>query len=203
MQRHGQVAVALALLLAAPAARAVPIVSVDADPGLPGVQDTRSVVEGERFDVDVVISGIEAGAALHAYELDLDFDPALLAAVALVDTAFLGASTFTLESDLLAPDFNFAQTIVGQAGVVADGVLLTLRFDATHAGESLLDLNDVLLSAPRGVPIALAGIADARIVVRPVPEPRGTRLFLAGSALVALALTRLQRRPGRKKIASR
>lgn len=190
---------AVALLAAAPAARAVPIVSVDADPTIAGIQTTRTVAKGEVFDVDIVISGIEASAPLHAYELDLDFDPAILASVALTDSGFLGTSTFTLESDLLAPDVNFAQTIVGQDGVVDDGVLLTLRLAAVEVGESALDLNDVLLSAPRGVPIEVAGVFDARIVVSaPVPEARSLVQFLAGFAVVATALAR-----GRKKISAR
>jgi hypothetical protein len=181
---------AAAVVIGASTASAVPIVSVDADPVTPGIQDTRTVAAGEIFDVDVVIAGIEESAALHAYELDVAYDPAVLTGLALVDAGFLGSSTFTLESDILPPDFNFAQTIVGQTGVVADGVLLTLRFQAGHSGESLLDLNDVLLSAPRGVPIALAGVADARIVVEPIPEPHAVALFLGGFAVVAAGLAR-------------
>lgn len=190
MQLLARVIVVAGVALLADSARAIPIVSVDADPTAPGIQDTRTVTQGESFDVDIVISGIEASAALHAYELDVAYDPAILTGLALVDSGFLGASSFTLESDVAPPDFNFAQTIVGQTGVVADGVLLTLRFSADRVGESLLDLNDVLLSAPRGVPIALAGTADARIRVEPIPEPQAVALFLGGFAVVAFGLTR-------------
>ena len=50
-------------------ASAVPIVSVDTDPGMPGVQGSSTVLVPSTFDVDIVISGVDVeswGAAIFA-----------------------------------------------------------------------------------------------------------------------------------------
>lgn len=53
----GCLAVALLLLMRIPAASAVPIVSIDMDPGTAGIQNSLSVLLGNFFDVSVVITG--------------------------------------------------------------------------------------------------------------------------------------------------
>ena len=63
------------LALASAGALAAPIVSVDADPGTAGIQSSVTVLQGTSFQVDIVISGVDAAMPLNAFDFDLFFDP--------------------------------------------------------------------------------------------------------------------------------
>ena len=179
----------LLLLVWATPSLGLPVVVVDMDPSTPGIQDTLAAALGITVAVDVVVLGVEAGAPLNAFEFDLDFSSAILTPVSVVGGGFLLDPTVVAQLVLGAVSVEFAEATVGSGSVTGDGVLATVTFDTVGLGTSPLDLNDVILSAPFGVPIATAGVTDGEIVV---PEP--STLVLVGVGLTAAVATRRRAR---------
>lgn len=180
-------------------AKAVPIVSVDTDPSTAGVQTSLEVNPGDMFSVDIVISGVEASSTLNAFELDLGFDPAILMATGVVDGGFLLAPSIVVQIDLTPPEVMFAEATLLPIGAVGSGVLASIGFTALTAGVSLLGLNDVVLSAPFGVPIAVDAVNDGSVTVRSAQEPSTVALFVVGLLTLAGIRRRDRRCPrGRK-----
>jgi hypothetical protein len=182
--------VALAILVA-PAAFALPTVSV----GSP-----VSVEAGSSFSVDILISGVEAGSPLNAFEFDLLFDGSVLSATSVSDGGFLLAPVFQLQNSVGAVRVEFAEVTLLPSGASGAGVLATIGFDALLPGVSVLDLTNVVLSAPFGIQIATAAVLDGSVsVLTPgtpgsvVPEPSAMALWALGFSVVGL---RLRRRRG-------
>lgn len=156
---------------------ASPILFVDLEPSVAGIQDMLSLPVGASFTADVVIENVDD---LQAFELDLDFGTNL-SAIGVLGGDFLVAPVLNVESDVMPPDINFAETNLLGFGASGSGVLLSAKFEALSPGSSTLVLNDVLLSQPFGIPIPVAGTQDARVVVIPesrVPEPSTPLLLL-------------------------
>lgn len=164
-------------------APAVPVVSVDMNPGVAGVQTTFSVPRGHQLTVHIVVSQIDASSPLNGFTFDLVYTPAILNPTGVSDGGFLLPTVFVSEMDLLAPDVNFTETTLGPGGAYGDGILAAITFDAVETGFSLLSLNDVQLSAPGGAEIPLGQINVGGAIV--IPEPGG--LTLVGTGLAALA----------------
>lgn len=175
----------LSAILAVAPSYAAPIISVDVDPTMPGIQSSIDVFEGAVFDAWVMISGVEAVAPLNAFEIALSYGGTVLGAQSAVDGGFLLAPSLVLSSDLAAPDVNFAVTTLLPTGAVGDGVLAAVTFEALMAGTALLELTQVDLSAPFGVPIAVGAIADAGVNVQQAPVPGTIVLMLAGVAALS------------------
>jgi hypothetical protein len=98
-----------ALLAAAPV-HALPIVAIDLDPAAPGIQSTATLAIGATLEAHLVVLGVEAAAPLNAFELDVEFDGAVLAAL-LADS---------VGSFLVAPVSEFQNTIgAGAVGLAA------------------------------------------------------------------------------------
>jgi len=172
-----------ALLLLSTTAQALPIisptVSIDADPNTAGVQSSITVHHGDTFDVDVWISDVDASTPLNGFEFDLFFDAAHLSAVSVVDGGFLAAPVFTFQNTIGAVSVEFAEVTLGPGGASGSGALATISFLVQGPqGASALDLQNVVLSASFGVPIATAAIVDGAVGV--VPEPTGAVLFAVG-----------------------
>jgi hypothetical protein len=162
-------------------------VAVDADPATPGRQSSRQVGPGIAFEVAILISAVED---LHGFEFDLHFDGLGLTAISALDGGALGPTAMTLEQDLLPPEVGLTVLRVGGVGADLgdDSVLAVVGFHAGLVpGLYALDLNDVLLAAPGGAPIAIEALLDAAVNV--VPEP-GVGL-LVGLGLLALARRRM------------
>ncbi len=166
---------------------AAPVVSVDVDPFTFGIQSELQLVVGMPLTVDIVISGVDFGSPLNAFAFDLDFPPLLLDPSGVVDGGFLLPSVLPIESELTAPDVNFSATTLGPLGAVCNGILATISFDTIGVGTGTLDLNDVLLSAPFGVPIIPLSINDAMVTTMATAVPLPPTLFLFASGIGVLA----------------
>lgn len=147
---------------------AAPILSIDANSLVGGIQTSLITNVGENFTVDINITGVEIFSPLNAFEFDLDFNSTVLVATNIVSGNFLpfGFGIFPpliVESDIAAPDVNYAEAVIGSAALAGSGILVSITFDVIGAGLSNLILNDIILSAPFGVAISLGGITDATI----------------------------------------
>jgi hypothetical protein len=192
---------ALLVALSAAPALAVPLVAVDTDPLAPGVQASRTVEIGESFDIDIVISGVEASRPLHTFELDLLFSDAVLSALSVVAGGFLAEPSSVLAADVTPPDVTLLAATLGSGVASGDGVLGSIRFEAAAPGTSGLLFAEVKLATsflyfdpdldvPLGIERTLQG---GSITVRepssePIPEPRAALLFGLGCACVAGSL---------------
>lgn len=179
-----------ALLFTASTVLASPVVSVDVDPSTAGIQSVLDVQNGDSFFVDIVISGVEASEPLNGFQFNLGFDPAVLTAISITDGGFLLEPVFPVfESiDNGAGDVLFALVTLGPVGASGDGILASLGFSASAAGTSILDLNNVLLSAPFGAPVQVEQVDDGNVNVAVdgfVSEPHTMAVLALG--LVGLA----------------
>jgi hypothetical protein len=174
----GACALALALLFPAHAA---PVLEMSAATSLTGVDLTVSA----RDIVD-----------LYAYQFTLNFDPALLTALAGTEGSFLpnGGSTFFYPGDIdnIAGSITLAlSTLVGPVdGVDGSGDLATFSFGVHQGGFANFRLSDVFLLDSTGAVIPV----DIGDLVAVVPEPAS--LWLVATGLFAL----LGRRPIRPRI---
>jgi len=116
---------------------------------------TSAVTQGDTFTVDIAITG---AADLVAYQFDLTFDPAVLAATDVTMGPFLtsggGSSIFVPGDFTTTPGVisGTAETLVGGTtpGVSGGGVLAHISFSAIAAGTSALTLsNDFFLKLLR------------------------------------------------------
>ena len=182
------VAFVLAISTSASATASAPIVSVDADPGTAGIQATTVVAPGSSFSIDIVIEYVDPVAPLNAFELDLFFDPSVLSATSAVDGGFLLDPTFVVQNSIGVMSVEFAEVTLLPFGASGSGVLVTITFDAIGGGTSVLDLQNVILSAPFGVEILTEAINDGAVSV--VPEPSSALLFSVGMLVVGGKLRR-------------
>jgi hypothetical protein len=178
------IAVVIAMMLPIPVA-GVPMVSIDMDPTLAGVQTAVTVDLGDSFSVDVVAEGILPSSPLNAFEFDLLYGGAILGATLLADGGFLLPPSLVIQSELGPPEVGFAALTLAPIGASGSGVLASISFIALGLGSIALTLNDVLLSAPFGLEIAGVVLNGASVRVQgasPVPEPALLSLLLVGVA---------------------
>lgn len=188
-------------------ALAVPLVSVDTDPGAGATQAATDVALGASFDVDILIEDV---ADLNGFQFTLAYDPSVLMAVDVMDGGFLTQPVIVFDQTLGSLSVSFSE--ISQLGATSSGagVLARLSFEALALGTSSLDLivsgdatQTLILSGAFGVPICgdpggtACLVADGSIRVlatepgpAPIPEPHAALLFATGAALVALQLRR-------------
>lgn len=191
---------ALGLLLAATSAsQAAPILSVDMDPTIAGLQSTRTVVQGDMFDVDIIIDGVEAAAPLNAFQLTLSGDMSLISANSVVLGSFLLAPSITVINSVVGASATIGGATLLPAGATGDGILATVSFTADAIGITSLELSSVTLSAPFGVPIGVEGLVSGRLTIESDPSllsapPALSVILLGGLAtLVGARRRRAQR----------
>jgi len=186
----GPVVVAtLAALLAAGPAHAV---------GLGFAPSSQTVAVGDAVSVDVVISGLGAGLApsLGAFDLDVTFDPLLLAPTGVTFGLFLGDPALgdALAAFVLAPgvvdlaEVSFLAPADLDALQPAAFTLATLTFATLAAGTSPLAFAQAVLDDAFAVRLATdtAGGSITALAASPVPLPATLLLLAAGAAVLAL-----------------
>jgi hypothetical protein len=190
------------------AALAVPVVSIDTDPGAVGAQPASTVELGSTLEVDILIDDV---TDLNGFQLTLAYDPLVLTALDVTDGGFLPDPVFVLDQTVGAMTVSFAEVSGFGLTSSGSGVLATLGFEASALGTSALDLivsadptRTLILTAPFGQPICgvpgapACGLANGAISVveagpppgAPVPEPTGAALFAAGALIVGLRVRR-------------
>ncbi|MGH0035965.1 MAG: hypothetical protein ACQGVK_13140 [Myxococcota bacterium] len=186
--------------LAAGAAAAAPIVSIDLDPSTPGIQDTASVWLLDSVSVDIVIGDVDPAMPLFGDQFDVDFDAGVLTATSVAGGGFLNEPLFPIQADLAGGRVEFAEITLGPVGSAGSGVLGRIEFDAVGLGTTSLQLGELILAGEFGVEIAPGSMAGARLTVSertggqpPVPEPGAALVFASGLAVVG---TLARRRSG-------
>jgi hypothetical protein len=179
-------------------------ISIDFDP------IDSNVLVGDAFDVDVVVSGLEASGLdeiVSAYDLFIGYDDAVVSATAvsfgtyLDDMLFPG---FTLQAEDLqtAGQINISETSLLTDDFLAlqqpdSFTLATLSFTALSAGISdlLFDLhpllginNDVKGRNGALIPVTM-GTGSISVAIKPisVPEPASLALLLAGLLILSVS----------------
>jgi hypothetical protein len=136
---------------------------------------------GSTFSFDIDITNV---SDLYAFQFDLGFDPAILAATGITEGSFLpsGGSTIFLPGFIDNTEglisFN-ADTLVGPVpGVSGSGTLASIQFSALANGTSTLALENVLLLDSTLSPINFQ-TDNGTVIVTPEPSS----VWLLGSAL--------------------
>ena len=191
----------LVSLLAPLGASALPVVSVDTDTSLEGIQDTRVVAVSESCTVDILIEGVTAGEPLNAFELSLEFDSTVLSATSATLGSFLLPTVMEPPTNnVTAPTVDFAAFTVGTVGASGSGILLNITFEVVGAGESVLRFTSLILSEPFGEELSFGDVFNACVTTDEsgclppdpglVPEPGVGRLLLLGLAGLVLRRAR-------------
>ena len=182
MVKHSFVLAVAVLLVGAAPALALPVVSVDMDPGTAGIQSSLDITLGNPFSVDIVVTDV---VNLQGFELDVVFDASVLTATGATVGDFLSAPVFTVQNSVGVMTVEVAALTLGVTGTSGSGVLATIGFDTAGTGTSTLDLTNVILAAPFGIEIFPEAIEDGSVTVREggdmggaIPEPTGAVTFL-------------------------
>jgi hypothetical protein len=154
------------------------------------VSSPATVSQGSRFAVDVNISG---AADLYAFQLDLTFDPSILAVTSVSEGLFLpgGGSTFFIQGtiDNLGGSItnNADSLLTAISGVNGDGTLIVFDFTALASGTSSLDLANILL-LDSGLNFINYSSTNGSVTVASVATPEPTTSMLLAGALCFLAV---------------
>jgi hypothetical protein len=188
-------AVALSGLLGTPPARAI---SLDFVPA------SQTVGTGP-LSVDVAVSGLGAGIppSVGAFDLDVSFDPLVLAPISVTFGSFLGDVTLgeALTSFTLSPgvvdlaEVSLLLPVELDALQPASFTLATLAFNTLSTGTSPLTFSQALVDDAFAVRVA-ADPSNGNVTVEatgPVPRPSG--LLLLGWGLAAWAMVAAVRKP--------
>ena len=152
---------------------------------------SATVGVGDTFTIQVSISGAE-GLGLTTWQIDLEFDPMILAAnsVSEGDLTLLSAGAINNDSGLI--NVISGSFMDADLKELFEGVLAVIEFEALAAGTSPLTLLDVQL----GFGQTTADLEDGSATVNTqIPEP-GT-LALVALATGGFALRRRQSGAGR------
>jgi hypothetical protein len=107
---------------------------------------TITAVVGQNFSINITISGV---LDLYGWELRLNWSAPLLDVVGVVEGSFLkagGSTYFYFDVNATAGRMVVDCTLLGAVpGVTGDGTLATITFNVKNAGESPLNLYDVVL----------------------------------------------------------
>jgi len=147
---------------------------------------------GQTVTVDIVISGLSAGAppSVGAFDLDVSFDPAILLPIDVTFGSFLGTPGIDALTDfLLSPGVVDLAEVSLLAPINLDAhpasfSLATLSFVAVGVGTSPLAFSQIVVDDAFGDKIPTTGVDGS---ITGIPEPASALLSGAGLLLIALA----------------
>jgi len=146
----------LAVLSAAPAARAAGTLSVQ--------PPSSSVLPGHSFTLAVELSGV---ADAYAFQFDVTFDPSLLKLTSIANGGFLPDDNFSAGITRAAGSVTFVYDLLTGPvpGVSGGGHLAVLTFETfdDRFGSSTVALGNVILIDSKGADIPLAGVTGATV----------------------------------------
>lgn len=175
--------VAVAALMGASGVHALPMLSIDVDPGAAGIQSARTVSVGSLFTIDVRIDGV---TGLFAYDIDVSHDSAVLTATGAPEGPFLASGGATFFDATPGTPVNAVGVLLGFVpGVSGSAVLYSIQYTTLAVGVSSLDFTfmDLLDDEFETIVPTLAG---GRIsVVEQVPLPSTLLALAAGFAALA------------------
>ncbi len=157
------------------------------------VVSPSTVVQGNAFTVDVDIAN---AADLFDFQLDLNFDPAVLQASDALEGTFLSGdgSTFfipgVIDNGVGSIAFNADTLLSSISGVDGSGVLLEFDFTALAPGTSSLDVENLILQDSPGN-LVDGAITNGSVTVTggvPVSTAEPDTLLLLATALCSLAI---------------
>jgi hypothetical protein len=158
------------------------------DPTVIVQPSSPTVNVGQHFSVDVSIDNV---TDLYAFQFDLGFNPAALAADSVTEGSFLpgGGSTIFVAGtiDNVAGDVsnNGDTLLTAISGVDGSGSLASFDLTAIAPGLSPLNaFNVILLDSSLNNIDATEMEGSITVSPSPVPEARGTALFLCGGVLL-------------------
>jgi len=163
---------------------AEPVVAIDVDPSVEGMQIEIEVIEGDAVAIDIWVLGIDTSEPLHAFELDLIFDDFVLTAQIIEEGDFLGDEIVTVVEEIGGDTVIIAYARIGEEGSEGSGIVASVIFMADGVGSSMLQFDSVILTTlDDGTVLEIApfGTEGATIIV---PEPGAVRLGLAAMAVV-------------------
>lgn len=178
--------------------------SIDVDPSAPGVQSTIDVLAGATVAVDVAIEDVSPAVPLDAFDLMINFDPAVLGVASVTSGGFLPGgflpAALVVANTVSPGSVHYAESSVGGflgGGFASgDGILVKLVFEALTNGTSAIafDEPNILLSGlmpgsptipfPQPGPLSDFGLENAQVNVGAapvdVPLPSVIALLLGG-----------------------
>jgi len=155
----------------------------------------QSVALGDPVTFDITISGLTSGAApsLGVYDLDVSFDPGVLAFDSVLFGGLLGESTRDVDDSTPGTLNLFELSLLDEAELdalqPATFILASLTFNTVSAGSTDLVLSVNSLGDGPGDPLPIDSVGSGSITV--VPEP--STLTLTAAAVWGLCLCRRRR----------
>jgi hypothetical protein len=167
---------------------AMPILSLDLDPGTPDIQTSAVIGAGDSISIDVLIASVEAAEPLNAFQLEIVFE-GLVAAVSMAAFGdFLVGPVQPLQNVLGADRVSLAAVTLGPGAAFGAGRLASLTLVGVGAGTTSLAIENAVLSRPFGVAIDGASLETASL--RVVAEPATLTLLVLGLATASLGRVR-------------
>jgi len=160
---------------------------------------SANVTVGNSFAVDVLISDLGVSEQLGAFDLQVNFNPALLSFASYNLGSQLGTLATGDALDFSLGNQGGGTLHLGEVSLLWDlssqaksFSLGTLHFTASAAGNSSLSFSNVTLGDAWGAPLA-ANLTTASVSsLAAVPEPETYAMFLAGLGLLG-AIARRRR----------
>lgn len=151
---------------------------------------STNVTVGSSFAVDVLISDLGATDQLGAFDLQVNFNPAVLSFASYNLGSELGSLASGDALDFSLGNQGSGALHLGEVSMLWDlssqaksFSLGTLHFTASAAGSSSLGFSNVTLGDAWGAPLA-ADMTTASLNVAAVPEPESYAMFLAGLGIL-------------------
>lgn len=164
----------LAGLLSVMVVAAMPVQAATLDVRSSNGGNSVTVQSGNSFTLDIRVTD---AADLYALQFDLSFDPTVLAASAISESAFLaqGGATFFIPGiiDATAGTIRFTADILQGplAGVSGTGNVASVSLNASALGNSSVTLGNIILLNSQGAPLTVSTQGTSVTVAAAPPPP--------------------------------